>query len=194
MQAMGRAEEDGQTPTAAQPQVIDLFKKTGTDLETVEREKERLKLKRARLLRLYKDGYIDDDEFERETAAIELTLHQLEAPEVNGVSMDQIIAAGERLPGMAALWDVATVEERREMVTDLLELGGQYYDVKQKLIAGIKPCPAFLPVLRMLQGIEEQHDLPHILATSIWAEKRRTENSPTVLSHQGELGSDDGTD
>src|SRR5215469_10293232 len=127
-------------------------------------------------------------------AAPALALHRLETPDMNGVSMDEIIAAGERLPGMAALWDVATVEERREMVTDLLELGGLYYDVELKLIAGIKPCPAFLPVLRMLQGIEAQHDLPHVLVTSTWAEKRRIENSPTTVSHLQQLGSDGGTD
>ena len=53
---------------------------------------------------------------------------------------------------MAALWDVATVEERYEMVTIILELGGLYYDLEQKVIAAIKPRPAFLPVLRMLNG------------------------------------------
>ena len=173
--------------------MIEMLEKTGTDRETVEREKERLKLKRARLLKLYKDGYMTI-RFEGETAAIELTLHRLETPEMNGVSMDEIIAAGERLPGMAALWNVATVEERRGMVTHLLELGGLYYDLECKMIAGIKLHPAFLPALRLLQGIEEQHALPSVLVMSAWAEKRRKESHPTGLSHQGELGSDGGTD
>jgi site-specific DNA recombinase len=174
--------------------MIEMQEKAGTDHETVEREKERLKLKRARLLKLYKDGYIDDEEFEGETAAIELTLHRLETPDMNGVSMDEIIAAGERLPGMAALWGVATIEERREMVAHLLELGGLYYDLECKMIAAIKPQPAFLPALRLLQGIEEQHALPSVLVLSAWLEMRRKESSPTAVSHQGELGSDGGTD
>ena len=174
--------------------LIEIQEQAGTDREAVEREKERLKLKRSRLLKLYKDGYIDDEEFEGETAAIALALHRLETPDMNGVSMDEIIAAGERLPGMAALWGVATIEERREMVAHLLELGGLYYDLECKMIAAIKPQPAFLPALRLLQGIEEQHALPSVLVLSAWVEKRRKESSPTAVSHQGELGSDGGTD
>jgi site-specific DNA recombinase len=38
--------------------------------ETVEREKERLKLKRSRVLKQHREGYIDDDEFQGEMAAI----------------------------------------------------------------------------------------------------------------------------
>jgi len=34
-----------------------------------------------------------------------------------------VVATGERVPGIAAFWDVATVEERREMVMLLLEPG-----------------------------------------------------------------------
>jgi site-specific DNA recombinase len=85
-------------------------------------------------------------------AAAELALKQLDAPEVEGVTYGEVIEAGEHLPGMAALWDVATVEGRYEMVTIILEPGGLYYDLEQKVIAAINPRPAFLPVLRMLNG------------------------------------------
>ena len=47
---------------------------------------------------------------DREMAAVELALRQLEVPEVNGLKLDDILEAGERLPGIAALWDVATAE------------------------------------------------------------------------------------
>ena len=57
-------------------------------------------------------------------AAVELALRQLNVPEVNGVRYEDVVEAGEHLPGMAALWDVATAEERREMVTLMLEPGG----------------------------------------------------------------------
>ena len=88
-------------------------------------------------------------------AAIELALRQMESPEVNGVTFDEVIEAGEHLPGMAALWDVGTAQERREMVMLILEPGGVYYDMEQKMIATIKPRPVFLPVLRMLDGVVE---------------------------------------
>jgi hypothetical protein len=42
-------------------------------------------------------------------------------PEMDDLRLDDIIEAGERLPGIAALWEVATPEERREMVLLLLE-------------------------------------------------------------------------
>ncbi|MDQ6660383.1 MAG: hypothetical protein M3Z24_05395, partial [Chloroflexota bacterium] len=86
------------------------------------------------------------------------------------------------------------VEERREMVMLLLEPSGLYYDLELKMIAGIKPRPAFLPVLKLLPGIEEQQELPKVLVMSAWLEKRQKENSPTQLSHSGELGSNGGTD
>src|SRR6266404_7292140 len=137
----------------------------GVTGETVEREKERLKLKRSRVLKQHREGYIDDEEFQGEMAAVELALRQLEAPEVDGVKLDDVIAAGEHIPGMAALWDVATAEERREMVMLLLEPGGLYYDLELKIIAALKPRPAFLPILRMLNGVIEYDEANGIIVT-----------------------------
>jgi site-specific DNA recombinase len=96
-------------------------------------------LKRSRVLKQHREGYIDDDEFQGEMAAVELALHRLDAPEVDGVRFEDVIEAGEHIPGMAALWDVATPEERREMVLLLLEPGGLYYDLENKIVAVIKP-------------------------------------------------------
>ena len=145
----------------------------GVTGEAVEREKERLKLKRSRVLKQHREGYIDDEEFQAEMAAVELALRQLEAPEVNGVKLDDVIAAGEHIPGMAALWDVATAEERREMVILLLEPGGLYYDLELKTIAALKPRPAFLPILRMLNGIVEYDEVKGIIVTEIWQDRNR---------------------
>jgi hypothetical protein len=94
-----------------------------------------------------------------------------------------VIEAGEHLPGMAALWDVATVEERSEMVTIVLEPGGLYYDLETKIIAAIKPRPAFLPVLRMLNGIVEFDETRGLLVTDHWCERnRRASNHRSHLS------------
>ena len=57
-------------------------------------------------------------------AAITLALKKLDILDVGGVTYDEVREAGEHLPGMAALWDVATPEERYEMVTILLEPEG----------------------------------------------------------------------
>ena len=139
----------------------------------MEREKERLRLKRGRILKQHREGYIDDEEFEGEMAAVELALKALDVPEINGVRLEDVILAGERLPGMAALWSVATVEERRDMVSHILELQGLHYDVESKEIAAITPRPDFLPVLRLLQGVVEYEEATGILVTGRWQQRNR---------------------
>ena len=153
------------------------FANTATP-ETVEREKERLRLKKVRTLKQHREGYIDDEEFEGEMAAIALALKKLDVPEVDGVTYDEVLEAAEHLPGMAALWGVATSQERHEMVTIILEPEGLYYDTELKIIAAIKPRPAFLPILRMLKGIVEYKETSGLLVTSHWCERNRRDSNP----------------
>jgi site-specific DNA recombinase len=153
--------------------MLEAAKKTGLDLEAMEMEKERLRLKRGRILKQHREGYIDDEEFQGEMAAVELALRRLDVPEVNGVRLEDVIQAGERLPGMAALWSVATVEERRDMVTHILEPGGLHYDVEMKEIAAITPRPDFLPVLRLLEGVVEYEEATGTLVTRRWQQRNR---------------------
>ncbi len=127
----------------------------GTNAPATEREKERLRLKRTRVLKQHREGYIDDEELEVELASVEHDLKRFEAIEVNGIKLEEIIAAGERIPGIAALWDEATAEERREMVILLLEPGGLLYDLPNKEIAVLKPRSVFLPLLEMLDAVME---------------------------------------
>jgi hypothetical protein len=157
--------------------MLEAAKQTGLDTESIEREKERLKLKRGRVLKQHREGYIDDEEFEGEMAAVELALHALEVPEMDGISLDEVIAAGERLPGMSALWSVATVEERRDMVMLILKPGGLHYDVEMKEIAAITPRPVFLPVLRLLEGVVEYEEATGTLVTGRWQQRNRRASS-----------------
>jgi site-specific DNA recombinase len=120
--------------------MLAVMQQDGLDTQGIEREKERLKLKRSRILKQHRDGYIDDTELQAEMAAVELALRGLDVPEMDGLQLDDIIEAGERLPGIAALWEVATPEERREMVLLMLEPSGLYYDLELKEIA-----PRFYP-------------------------------------------------
>lgn len=55
-------------------------------------------------------------------ATVELALRMLDAPEVNGIRLEDVIEAGERLPGMASLWTVGSVEERAEMIKEIWSL------------------------------------------------------------------------
>lgn len=139
-----------------QQKMREVAESAGVDQEAQRRERERLKLKRARILKQHREGYIDDRELQSEMAAVDLLLRELESPHVNGVRLDQVLDAGERLPDMAAFWDVAAAQERRDMVMLLLEQGGLYYDLEQKCIAALRPRPVFRYILRMIDGIEEK--------------------------------------
>ena len=151
---------------------------SGINAETAEREKERLKLKRTRILKQHRDGYIDDEELRGEISAVELALRELEMPEVDGIKLEDVISAGERLPGIAALWDFATVEERREMVMLLLEPRGLHYDVELQEIAALTPRSVFLPVLRLMEGVEEYKEATGTIVTSRWRQRNRRDSNP----------------
>ena len=96
---------------------------------------------------------------------------------MDGVTYDEVIEAGEHLPGMAALWNVGTPEERVEMVMLILEPEGLYYDTEGKIIAALKPRPAFLPILRMLKGVVEEKETSGLLVTFHWSERNRRATS-----------------
>jgi hypothetical protein len=66
-----------------------------------------------------------------------------------------------------------TPKERYEMVNITSEPEGLYYDTELKMIAALKPRPAFLPVLRMLKGIVEYKETSGLLVTSLWCERNR---------------------
>ena len=158
--------------------MLEAMEQAGLDTQSIEREKERLKLKRTRILKQHRDGYIDDIELQAEMAAVELALRELEVPEMDGLKLDDIVEAGERLPGIAALWEVATPEERREMVLLMLEPSGLYYDLEMREIAALKPRPAFLPVMRLIDGLIEYKEATGTLVTSQWQRRNRRDSNP----------------
>src|SRR5215470_18830732 len=59
-----------------------------------EQEKERLKLKKVRTIKLYREGDIEEAEFQGEMAAVELAIRKLDIPEVGGVTYDEVVEAG----------------------------------------------------------------------------------------------------
>ena len=68
-------------------QKIKAAQQAGFDPEAMEQEKERLRLKRGRILKQHREGYIEDEEMEAEMAAVELALSALEVPETNGIRL-----------------------------------------------------------------------------------------------------------
>lgn len=157
---------------------VETMEAAGLSSLDVARERERLKLKRSRILKQHREGYISDKELQMNIAAVDLALANLAVPEADGVRLDTIIEAGERLPGIAALWNIASPEERREMVALLLEPGGFYYDLELKMIAAIKPRPAFLPVLRLIPEFMEYKEATRTLVTMGWQQRNRRDSNP----------------
>src|SRR5215469_3412817 len=82
------------------------------------------------------------------------------------------------------------------MVLLLLEPGGLYYDLEQKIIAALKPRPAFLPILRMLNGIVEYDEARGLLLVERWQDRNRRASSRRSLPahHQLSLTSCRGVD
>ncbi len=154
-------------------QVVENLEKTSVFSELLTRVRVRLKLRRSRILKQHRDGYFSDKELHMEMAAVDLALMNVVIPEGEGLTLEDIVEAGKRLPALATLWQVATPEERREMVSMLLEPGGFYYDLELELIAAIKPRPAFLPIFRLVPGLDEFEEANRTLVTSVWRQRNR---------------------
>jgi site-specific DNA recombinase len=144
--------------TLVQRKMQEKIAAAGIDQEAQRRDRERLRLKKARTIKLYQEGYMEENEWRAEMASLELLLRELEAPRLNGVHLEDVLKEGERLPDIAAFWDVATSGERREMVMHLLETEGLYYDLERKCIVALRPRPVFQYLLRLVDGIEEKED------------------------------------
>jgi len=150
--------------TLVQRKVQEELAAAGVDQAAQRRERERLRLKKVRTLKLsQEEGYMDEDEFRTEIASIELLMRELDNSNLNGVHLEEILQEGEHLPDMAAFWDVATPEERREIVMYLLEPEGLYYDIARACIVALRPRPVFLYLLRLVRGLEEKEGDPSLL-------------------------------
>src|SRR5258708_4685183 len=80
---------------------LEASSQTGADTYSIQQEKERLHPKPGRTPHPHREGYIDDEEFEGEMAAVELALNALEGPGLGGIRLGDLIGARERIPGNA---------------------------------------------------------------------------------------------
>ncbi|HLW03638.1 MAG TPA: helix-turn-helix domain-containing protein [Ktedonobacterales bacterium] len=66
----------------------------------------------------------------------------------------------------------------------LLEPGGLYYDLELKLIAALKPRPAFLPIFRLVPGLDAFAEVNRTLVTSVWRQRNRRASGPRSPTYQ----------
>ncbi|MHB8594611.1 MAG: recombinase family protein, partial [Acidimicrobiales bacterium] len=129
-------------------------------------ENERLRLRRSelegeqkRLGNLYAKGYITEHELDEKMEHVRSELFALPLPVSHSPEhlTREAIVAGETLERMADYWNEAMPEERRDIVWSLLNAEGLIYDLERRIIVGLQPRVAVLPVLAL--GLE---------ATSMW--------------------------
>jgi DNA invertase Pin-like site-specific DNA recombinase len=104
--------------------------------------------KLERLAETYADGIITKDDYEQERDAIRNELKTLVIPEDVAV-----LDAGLYLETLDTLWAAATDEEKEKICKTMLEK--VYYDVPNERITRLVPYPAFQPLFRKLEELQE---------------------------------------
>jgi hypothetical protein len=113
------------------------------EVARVKEERARVAERLRRLGRAYVDGLFPDAEYRRQKHAFETELESLIVPEV-----DAAAEAGRLIGQLPELWQGATLTERHELLTRMLD--GVYVDMKGcRSVVAIKPKPAFKAVLQV---------------------------------------------
>jgi len=110
-----------------------------------------LEAERKRLVTAFTKGYLSEHDLDAQVERIRTELQSLPAPEVRTPEecTEAAIVAGETLSDMAAYWNEALPEERRDIVWALLNLSGLTYDLERRTIVGLLPRTDMLPVMAM---------------------------------------------
>ncbi len=120
--------------------------------KSVECERQSLQQKRERLKWLYSEGDLSAADYTREKRAIESKLATLIIPEER-----EVLDAGSYLENMAAIWEEATMVERREMVFAMINQ--VVCDPETKRIVALQPKQAFVPLFRQASNLRERNGM-----------------------------------
>lgn len=108
---------------------------------------ETLREKRRRLARAYADGAFSDDEYNWKLMEIDRQLQESAA--VMSPDIEEAVAL---FSDTQTLWSEATPEERRQLISPLVD--NVYVDLQKKRIAALTPAPALQALLRVGFGTE----------------------------------------
>ena len=113
-----------------------------------------LEAEQKRLVSAFIKGEITEEDLDTQMERIRSELGELPVPVLPAAEEVQraTIFAGETLSSMAAYWNEATAQERRDLVWALLRLEGLLYDLERGAIVGLLPRPDVLPILAL--GLE----------------------------------------
>ena len=90
----------------------------------------------------YREGDIDRREYQQESA---LTKAALDA--TRGSVDDEVVRYGDHIEGLVEAWGAATLEERHQLLSMMLD--AVYVDMAQGLVLGLKPKLEFLPLFNL---------------------------------------------
>ena len=88
----------------------------------------------------------------------------------------QVVTLGDNVEGVVDAWEIATKEERREMLQMMLD--AVYIDMTTKEVVGLKPKAAFLPLFNLGEPVKAGEV---VLATSLTAGALDSSPSPDTL-------------
>lgn len=105
--------------------------------------------KLRRLGKTYRDGLIDDDEYELQQRMLKTQLDSLVVPEERAT-----LQAGHLLENLPLLWEKASLEERHSILEGFLEC--VYVDLRRPgTVVGIKPKPQFMGLFQFMEARTE---------------------------------------
>ena len=115
---------------------------SGEERKKESNERCRLEEKLRRIRVHYREGDIDRREYQQESALTKAAL------DVTRVSVDdEVIRYGDHIEGLVEAWEAATLEERHQLLSMMLD--SVYVDMTQGLVLGLKPKPEFLPLFNL---------------------------------------------
>lgn len=118
------------------------------EIARVRDERDRVVDRLRRLGTAYVDGLFSDKEYRRQKHALESQLESLVIPEV-----DSTEEAGRLVENLLVLWTAATLNERHDLVTGMLD--AVYFDLSEtKSVLAIKPKPPFAAVFSVAAARE----------------------------------------
>ncbi len=107
------------------------------EVERVSQERKKAEQQLRRLVSVYIDGHLLDEEYRRKKKQLEERLRSLVVPDA-----DAAVTAGKLLENLSVLWEKADLSERRRILMTMLD--AVYVDtVEEKRIVAIRPQPAF---------------------------------------------------
>lgn len=96
---------------------------------------------------MYQEVEIDESEYRRELALTQDALSRLADS-----AQDEVVTLGDNVEGIVAAWNLATKEERHEMLKMMLD--AVCIDLTTKQVVGPKPKTAFLPLFNLEEPIK----------------------------------------